>query len=89
MTSGKPIDDAPQQPTTASSPAPHISFANQPWFLALVLAVVTFLAYFPALRGGFVFDDDNLIINNRLIHAGDGLHRIWFTTEAADYYPLT
>jgi len=73
----------------ASSPTPYISFANQPWLLASVLVVVTFLAYFPALNGGFVFDDNALIINNRLIHASNGLSRLWFTTEAPDYYPLT
>jgi tetratricopeptide (TPR) repeat protein len=56
--------------------------------LALILAIVTFAVYLPALRGGFVFDDE-LIIKNPLVHAGDGLYRFWFTKEAPDYYPLT
>ncbi len=72
----------------ATQPTAKISFAQQPWFLALVLAVVTFVVYFPALHGGFVFDD-TLIIHNPLLRAGDGLYRFWFTTEAPDYYPLT
>jgi hypothetical protein len=46
--------------------------------------MVTLLVYIPAMRGGFVFDDDSLIIHNRLIHAGDGLYRFWFTTESPD-----
>src|ERR1700719_1721411 len=76
-------------PMANQPPTTKISFAHRPWLLALVLALVTFVVYFPALRGGFVFDDDSLISHNRLILAGDGLHRFWFTTEAPDYYPLT
>ncbi len=72
-----------------SSPATKTYFTQRPWLLALILVVVTFVAYFPALRGGFVFDDLGLIKNNRIIHADDGLHRIWLTTEAPDYWPLT
>jgi protein O-mannosyl-transferase len=89
MTGRRSNDDAPHQRTASSSPTPDVSFANQPWLLASVLVIVTFLIYFPALRGGFVFDDNALIINNRLIQASNGLHRVWFTTEAPDYYPLT
>jgi tetratricopeptide (TPR) repeat protein len=62
---------------------------QRPLILATVLGIITFAAYSPALRGGFVFDDDSLIIHNRLIHAGDGLYRFWFTTQAPDYWPLT
>ena len=47
------------------------------------------VAYLPAIRGGFVFDDNLLITENRLVHAADGLSRFWLTTDAADYYPLT
>ncbi len=68
---------------------PDDCFDHRPWLLALVLAVVTFMAYLPALRGGFIWDDDTLITGNRMIQASDGLRRIWFTTEALDYYPLT
>ena len=53
----------------------------------IVLAAV--LVYLPALRGGFVFDDWILLIQQPLIHASDGLWRIWFTTEARECYPIT
>lgn len=72
-----------------SSPAANTSWAHNPWLLALILVILTFVVYFPALHSGFVFDDYNLITENRLIKASDGLHRFWFTTEAPDYYPLT
>jgi protein O-mannosyl-transferase len=57
--------------------------------LAILLVVLTFITYTPVLRGGFIWDDDALITDNPIIKAGDGLHRLWFTTEAPDYYPVT
>ncbi len=79
-------DRFPVESTVARGPGiPRITAKS--WFLAILL--VTFVAYIPALRGGFVFDDDVLITDNSLIHASNGLHRIWFTAEAQDYYPLT
>ncbi|HUI07352.1 MAG TPA: tetratricopeptide repeat protein [Verrucomicrobiae bacterium] len=55
---------------------------------AALVVLVTVVAYLPAFHNGFVVDDV-FITNNRLIRAGDGLYRFWFTTEAQDYYPLT
>lgn len=57
--------------------------------LAKLLVALTLLAYLPALCDGFVFDDGQLIIMNRLVRAHNGLYRFWFTTQASDYYPLT
>ncbi|HVW22198.1 MAG TPA: tetratricopeptide repeat protein [Opitutaceae bacterium] len=51
---------------------------------ALVLA-----AYLPALRGGFVWDDDATLTRNPVVAASDGLRRIWLTTEPRDYWPVT
>src|SRR5438552_9998062 len=56
---------------------------------AALIVLLTVLAYIPAMRAGFVFDDSTMITDNRLVKARDGLHRFWFTTEAPDYYPLT
>jgi tetratricopeptide (TPR) repeat protein len=49
----------------------------------------TLLAYWPALHGGFLFDDDAMVLGSALVKAPDGLWRMWFTTEAVDYWPLT
>jgi len=47
------------------------------------------LAYLPALHGGFIFDDNVFLTANPLIQAPDGLLRLWFGHEAADYWPVT
>jgi tetratricopeptide (TPR) repeat protein len=58
------------------------------WKVAL-LVCVTAAAYLPALRAGFIWDDDTFLTQNRLIRAADGLRRFWFTTQAPDYFPVT
>jgi tetratricopeptide (TPR) repeat protein len=63
--------------------------APKPWLPAILLVALTFAVYLPALRCGFIWDDDNLVINNRLIKRSDGLYRFWCTTQAPDYWPLT
>jgi tetratricopeptide (TPR) repeat protein len=57
-------------------------------FCALVV-VVAFAAYWPALSGGFLWDDDVLLTANAQVHASDGLQRLWLTNEAVDYWPVT
>ena len=56
---------------------------------AALIILLTFVAYIPAIHGGFVWDDESLITDNRMVHASDGLYRFWFTTESPDYRPLT
>ncbi len=49
------------------------------------------VAYLPALRGQFLWDDDDNIINRMpLLRSLDGLRRIWLEPGATQqYYPLT
>src|SRR5438093_12065925 len=57
---------------------------------AVVLAAVTIFAYRPAWHGGFLWDDDDYIINNKLLTAPDGWQRIWFSLDSpSQYFPLT
>ncbi len=56
---------------------------------AALIILLTLVAYLPALRCGFVWDDDNLVVENPLIKKADGLYRFWCTTESPDYWPLT
>ncbi|HVW22775.1 MAG TPA: tetratricopeptide repeat protein [Opitutaceae bacterium] len=56
---------------------------------ALAIAAVVLLAYLPTLRNGFVWDDDTMVAGNALVHAPDGLARMWATTRQPDYWPVS
>ena len=60
-----------------------------PLLAGVLLVALAFAAYQPALRGGFIWDDDLYLTGNPLIHAPDGLARFWFSGQAMDYYPLS
>jgi hypothetical protein len=64
----------------------------RPWQILAATVLLTgaaLLAYWPALTGGFLWDDDTLVTDSTLVKAPDGLYRMWFTTEPLDYWPLT
>lgn len=78
-------DRSPLQP-----PAPrHGRRGSADALAALVLLVVPFLAYLPAMNGEFIWDDVINVFRNPLLSEPGGLRKIWFSTEAVDYYPLT
>ncbi len=56
---------------------------------ALFLIAATVFVYLPCLHGRFLFDDSELITGSKIIKSPDGLRRIWFTTEAPEYYPIS
>jgi tetratricopeptide (TPR) repeat protein len=59
--------------------------------LAGAIAIVAgcLAAYMPAIRGGFIWDDDDYVTANPLLAVPDGLYRIWFSTDApSQYFPL-
>ncbi len=60
------------------------------WAGALIVLLV-FLAYLPALHGGFVWDDDSWTTNlSPLFQNTSGLRSIWFQpTALQQYYPLS
>ena len=56
--------------------------------LALLLGV-TVLVYLPALRGGFIWDDDDHVTRNLAVQSTDGLRAIWLEIgQTPQYYPL-
>jgi hypothetical protein len=54
---------------------------------ALILGLVA-VVYFPAVKGGFVWDDDSMLTRNIVLQPG-GLQRSWFTTDQPNYWPIT
>src|SRR5579862_1379341 len=89
MTRRKPIDDAPHQQSVVSSPATKARLAYPPWLLALVMVVITFVAYQPAWRAGFIWDDPDHLTSNPAMTAPHGLKMIWSSLAVSRYYPLT
>ncbi len=58
------------------------------WF-AIALTVATLLAYLPAMNSGFIWDDDDYVINNESLRDASGLRRIWSDPKATpQYYPF-
>jgi tetratricopeptide (TPR) repeat protein len=57
--------------------------------LGLLIVLLTFAVYWPALHGQYLWDDDVMLTANPLVHQSDGLRKIWFSTEPHDYFPIT
>lgn len=89
LTNTKPISNAPQQPAAPPPTPPRPRFLFPPWLLALALVAATFLAYLPALRAGFIWDDDAHLTANTALAAHHALSLIWSSLAVARYYPLT
>ena len=53
------------------------------------IVLITAVAYLPILRGGFIWDDDTWITENRLLRTLAGLRSIWLEPGPLQYYPLT
>ena len=57
--------------------------------LAGLLLALVVTAYAPALRGGFVWDDDKYVTANPMLTATNGLQEIWFSVHTqSQYFPL-
>src|SRR5262245_51949214 len=77
------------QKRTSASPA---ALSTTPPFLEpialLLIAVLTLLAYLPAMNGAQIWDDDSHVTKPEL-RSLHGLYRIWFEVGATQqYYPL-
>ena len=60
-----------------------------PVWLGGLIVLLVFLAYLPALRNGFIWDDDSYVTENPTLRDPGGLQRIWFEVGAVpQYYPM-
>lgn len=58
--------------------------------LPQALLAITLVAYLPALRAGFIWDDEQYVTQNLAVRAPDGIARIWLDPWAVpQYYPVT
>jgi hypothetical protein len=70
----------------AVRPAP--AGARPSWLIYASIFAATLAAYWPALRGGFI-RDDNFHVTAARLRSFHGLWRIWFDLGATEqYYPL-
>src|SRR5438552_2348611 len=69
--------------------APSRTAGKETALWAALIVVMTFVAYVPALQGGFVWDDDAYVTRNATLRDMEGLRRIWLEpTSFPQYYPL-
>jgi hypothetical protein len=67
---------------------PDAAQSDFPWAAAALLVAAVFIAYFPALRGGMLWDDSAHVTRPEL-QSLHGLWRVWFDLGATQqYYPL-
>jgi tetratricopeptide (TPR) repeat protein len=84
-----PGGDAIASGQIAKQRAPRI-WLGSPWVIALLFFAALFAAYYPALRGGFVWDDVDYISSNPTLRTLAGLRSIWLDPNASpQYYPLS
>jgi tetratricopeptide (TPR) repeat protein len=76
----------------ARGKAEHSLDSSSFWSLTAQMAailVAVALVYLPALRAGFVWDDEQLLTRNPLLRTFSGLVEIWSGGRTADYFPIT
>ena len=56
---------------------------------ALAIIAAALFAYWPALNGTWLWDDNLLVYSNARLHTFAGLGKIWFAAPTTDYWPLT
>ena len=62
---------------------------RSPALAGVLIVLLTVVAYLPAMRGGFIWDDDDHLTENPAMTAAHGLRQIWTSLAVSRYYPLT
>jgi protein O-mannosyl-transferase len=72
-----------------SLPGPLRRLPLEQLLLAAAIVASALAIYWPALTGGWLWDDQNLLGLNPALRTFRGLGRIWFSPTGPDYFPLT
>ena len=88
-----PKSENPQSPICNPKSAIRKSAIRNPQsaicWIALAIVAATFLVYLPAIRGGYIWDDNFYVSDNPALRSLDGLRRIWLDIKTnPQYYPL-
>lgn len=79
----------PRAPRSGQALSAHSPSPDRFTVLAAALLLVTVLAYLPAIRGGYIWDDDAYVTGNLTLRTLSGLGQIWTEFGATpQYYPL-
>ena len=78
----------PLPPAAVGLPELPARWSSRDWVLGLLLVLAVLVVYHPAWHGGFLWDDDIHIKNNRMLFEPGGLKQIWYSRESPQYYPL-
>src|SRR5690348_8424970 len=94
----RPPAPAASPPTQPSAAAPRLIPPSAPTrrprpsaaLAAGALVALVLVAYAPAFRAGFIWDDDAYVTRNATLRTASGLARIWLVPGSVpQYYPLT
>jgi tetratricopeptide (TPR) repeat protein len=85
----KPVGEKASTAGLPASPAASLAWTGKNTILAGLLILLVMVAYWPALSGGYVWDDDKYVTGNPMLTAPDGLRQIWFSAHTqSQYFPL-
>jgi tetratricopeptide (TPR) repeat protein len=90
MARRRPSVARPAAAPTRSAASASASRARPSAWAGLALCLLTVVAYAPAFRADFIWDDDDYVTDNATLDDAAGLARIWLEPGAVpQYYPLT
>ena len=70
----------------ASPGVPRAPWWSSPWLTALLLVLLTAVVYLPAMRAGYLWDDDVYLTANPHLRSLSGLSDIWFRIGTTKMY---
>ncbi len=77
---------------TENTPTPllaRFTWGQTELLVAAALAVAVLAVYSPAMKGEFLWDDNDYISQNRVLDRPDALHTIWLQPQSTpQYYPI-